>query len=90
MDMAFAAEEAFVFGRWTLRPRARALLRDGQPVELGARAFDLLVELVRSDGGLVSKDELMQQVWPGVIVEENNLHAQIGASGGRWGRSATR
>ena len=79
MDMAFAAEEALVFSRWTLRPRARVLLRDGKPVDLGARAFDLLVELVRGDGELITKDELMRQAWPGVIVEENNLHAQIGA-----------
>lgn len=82
VHMAFPVEgeETLGFGRWTLRPRARDLLRDGQPVELGGRAFDLLVELLRAgDGRLITKDQLMRLVWPGVIVGDNNLHAQIGA-----------
>lgn len=72
-------EEELRFGRFALCPRARALLADGVPVELGARAFDLLAALVRSNGTLLTKDALMAQAWPGAIVEENNLHVQIGA-----------
>jgi TolB-like protein len=72
-------ENALAFGRFELRLRERLLLTDGVPQELGARAFDLLVALVCSDGALVTKDALLRAAWPGSIVEENNLHAQIAA-----------
>lgn len=72
-------ENVLAFGRFELRLRERLLLTDGVPQELGARAFDLLVALVRSDGALVTKDALLHAAWPGSIVEENNLHAQIAA-----------
>src|SRR5690348_8317643 len=49
----------------------------GKPVELGARAFDLLVVLVENPGRLVTKATLIERVWPRVIVDENNLPAQI-------------
>ena len=67
------------FGRFDLRPQARLLLEDGRPVELGARAFDLLVTLVENRDRLVAKGELLDLVWPGVIVEENNLQVQVSA-----------
>jgi TolB-like protein/cytochrome c-type biogenesis protein CcmH/NrfG len=54
-------------------------LAHGQPVALGARAFDLLLALVRRNGLLVSKDDLLAEVWPGTIVEENNIQVQISA-----------
>jgi DNA-binding winged helix-turn-helix (wHTH) protein len=43
----------------------RQLLADGVPVELGTRAFDLLLALLEADGSLVTKEELMSCVWPG-------------------------
>lgn len=73
------ASEELVFGRFALCPRRRSLHADGVPVELGARAFDLLAALALSNGRLLSKDELMSLAWPGLAVEENNLHVQIGA-----------
>ena len=73
------ASEELVFGRFTLCPRRRSLHADGLPIELGARAFDLLTALALSNGRLLSKDELMSLAWPGLAVEENNLHVQIGA-----------
>jgi len=54
------------------------LLR-GRAVQLGPRAFDLLAVLVRRPGDLVTKDELLAEVWPGTVVEENNLHVQASA-----------
>jgi TolB-like protein len=71
--------EELVFGRFTLCPRRRSLHADGVPIELGGRAFDLLAALALSNGRLLSKDELMSLAWPGLAVEENNLHVQIGA-----------
>lgn len=68
---------AYRFGRFELRPLERCLLRDGQPLALGARALDVLLALVQRDGGLISKEELLQCVWPGLIVEEANVHVQV-------------
>jgi len=65
------------FGRFELRPHERALLSDGIPVALGARAFDLLVAFVGQPGALITKDDLLATVWPGVVVEENNLQVQV-------------
>jgi hypothetical protein len=58
-------------------PQRREVLADGRPMELGGRAFDVLVVLIEANGTVVSKDEPISRVWPGRIVEENNLHAQI-------------
>jgi TolB-like protein len=49
------------------------------PVELGSRAFDLLLALVRRKGRLATKNELMAEVWPRTVVEENNLQAHVSA-----------
>jgi DNA-binding winged helix-turn-helix (wHTH) protein len=73
------AESVLEFGRFRLLSRRRQLLADGVPVELGTRAFDVLMVLVESRGLLVTKDELFNRVWPGTIVEENNLQVQISA-----------
>lgn len=64
-------------GEFELLPSERMLLSGGSPLELGARAFDLLLVLVGNAGRLVSKAALIEHVWPGLIVEENNLPAQI-------------
>ena len=66
-------------GRFELQAHERRLLVDGVPANLGARAFDLLLVLAERPAQLLTKHELMDQVWPGVIVEENNLAAQISA-----------
>jgi len=65
------------FGRFELNPATRQLLADGEPLTLGARAFDVLVALVERRERLVTKDELLELVWPGLVVEENNLQVQI-------------
>ena len=69
----------YQFGRFELRPATRQLLVDGQPATLGARAFDLLLALLERRDQLVSKDELLELVWPGLVVEENNLQVQVSA-----------
>ena len=67
------------FGPFELQPARRLLLRDGQPVTIGARAFDVLVALAARRHRLVSKNELLDEVWPGVVVEEANIQVQISA-----------
>ena len=58
---------------------SRELFLDGQPVRLGSRAFDMLAVLIAANGALVSKNELLKQVWPDTIVEENNLQVHMSA-----------
>jgi predicted ATPase len=65
------------FDRVEVRPAQRQLLVDGQPAALGARAFDLLLALIEHRGRVVSKNELLDLVWPGLVVEENNLQVQV-------------
>src|SRR5258708_14177418 len=67
----------FEFGRFRVLPRRRQLLAGGAPVELGARAFDVLMALLEGRGSLVTKDGLLDRVWPGIVVEENNIQVQI-------------
>src|SRR5436190_8374639 len=73
------AEEALEFGRFKVLLRRRQLLFEAVPIELGARAFDLLLVLLEADGALVTKDELLSRVWPGIVVSEGNLKVQISA-----------
>ena len=56
----------------------RQLLVNGQEAKLGARAFDVLLTLIGRRGQLVTKHELLDAVWPGLVVEENNLVVQVG------------
>src|SRR6516165_1644432 len=65
------------FGRFWFDLTRRELYRDSRPVRLGSRALDILCVLASAEGALVTKDELMARVWPGVVVEENNLHFHI-------------
>lgn len=66
------------FGRCEIHPAQRALRIDGQPAALGARAFDLLLALAQRRDRLVTKQELLDLVWPGVVVEEHNIATQVG------------
>jgi len=72
-------QATFRFGRFVLVPSERRLLSDGKPVALTGKAFDLLVTLVRHAGHLLTKDELLQAVWPRVVVEEVNLSVNVSA-----------
>ena len=79
MHPASEGPTAIDFGRFRVLPHRRELLVDARPVELGGRAFDVLMALLEARGSVVSKNALMARVWPGRIVEENNLPAQITA-----------
>ncbi|MBX3636430.1 MAG: winged helix-turn-helix domain-containing protein [Rubrivivax sp.] len=66
-------------GRFELQPGRRRLLVDGAAVKLGSRAFDLLAALLAERERTLARDELLQRVWPGVVVEPNNLEVQVWA-----------
>ncbi len=72
------AAAEYRFGDFRLLPHEQQLLHGTAEVELTARACALLSVLVESAGQLLSKDALMQRVWAGLVVEENNLAVQIG------------
>src|SRR6202046_4964514 len=63
----------YEFGPFRLDPVERILSGEGNAVALSPKAFDLLIALVSQAGRVVSKDELMREVWPDTFVEENNL-----------------
>jgi DNA-binding winged helix-turn-helix (wHTH) protein/tetratricopeptide (TPR) repeat protein len=73
-----------IFGDFRLDVPTRELLRIGpdrsaSPVSLGSRVAEILLLFLRKPGELVSKDEIMDAVWPGTAVEEGNLTVQISA-----------
>ena len=79
MKLTEEALGAVEFGRFRLLPHRRELRADGVAVELGSRAFDVLMILAEARGALVTKDEILARVWPDTVVEENNLVVQISA-----------
>ncbi|MBY5357504.1 LuxR family transcriptional regulator [Rhizobium leguminosarum] len=69
----------FEFCGWELDLAKRELRAMGAPVPIGSRAFEILETLVVSEGDIVSKDDLMKRVWPGLIVEDNTIQVHISA-----------
>ena len=67
----------FRSGRIRVEAQTRSVLVDGQPAKLSGRAFDLLEALMVRRDRVVSKQELLDVVWPGLIVEENNLQVHV-------------
>jgi DNA-binding winged helix-turn-helix (wHTH) protein len=74
-----ARGEELRFGPFRVFAYQRLLLDGDTPVRLGSRAFDILIALLRRPGALLSKDELIAQVWPDTTVEEANLRFHMTA-----------
>ena len=77
MDFTSETPAIIEFGRFRVLPHRRELLAGGQPIHLGGRSFDVLMALIEGQGAVVSKEALMNRVWPHRIVEESSLHVQI-------------
>jgi DNA-binding winged helix-turn-helix (wHTH) protein len=71
------AREVISFGPFSLVTSERLLTREGAPVELSARALDILVALLSRPNEVVSKSDLLAQVWPDATVEEGSLRFHI-------------
>jgi len=67
----------YEFGDFCLEVGERRLLHHGQAVGLTTKVFETLRVLLERPGGLFTKDELMQRIWPDSVVEENNLNHNI-------------
>lgn len=75
--MGLTTRRFYEFGPFRLEPAEQLLAREGQPIPITPKAFELLVFLLQNPGRLVTKDQLMQAVWPGSFVEEANLTVWI-------------
>jgi predicted ATPase/DNA-binding winged helix-turn-helix (wHTH) protein len=71
------AGDVVSFGPFRLKVGERLLLKGGAPISLGGRALDILIALVERAGDVVSRRELMDRVWPDVVVEEANLRVHL-------------
>ena len=71
------AKQLYEFGQFRLDPQERLLFRDGEPVPLTPKAFDMLMALVENSGRLVEKEELMRRLWPDSFVEEGSLAQNV-------------
>ena len=67
----------FKFGDFEIDAARRILRRDGEPLPLPSKTFEVLLALVERRGEVLSKDELFDSVWPGQFVEEGNLTVHI-------------
>jgi len=77
--MELNREVPLTFGRFEWRPTERRLSADGQPAPLRGRAIDVLDALITHRDRVLSKNVLLELVWPGLVVEENNLQVHISA-----------
>src|ERR1700704_6757033 len=66
-------------GEWEVDLARRELRTRGVPVPIGGRAFEIIEVLVRAAGNLVTKNDLMDRVWPGAIIGDNTLQVHISA-----------
>lgn len=71
------ATRAYHFGSFCLNETQQQLRRNGQPVHLAPKAFELLRVLVQNNGCLVTKERLLEEIWPDVFVDEANLSVNI-------------
>lgn len=77
--MSGQIREFYEFEPFTIDASKRLLLSGGKPVPLKPKVFDTLLVLVENSGRILGKDELMELIWPDVVVEENNLTQNISA-----------
>jgi DNA-binding winged helix-turn-helix (wHTH) protein len=68
---------SYRFDEFELNPSGRTLIRNGEPVAVSPKAFEVLTYLVANPGRVVTKDELLKTVWPDSFVEESNLAQHI-------------
>ena len=75
--MSAPGNHFYEFGPFHLDTQERQLLRDGKPVALTPKAYEMLLALVQKSGHIVAKDELLKEVWPDSFVNEGNLTQHV-------------
>ena len=71
------ANRIYHFGSFSLNEAEQQLLRNGEPVRLAPKAFDVLLVLIQNRGCLVTKEKLLEEVWSDAFVEEANLSVNV-------------
>ena len=87
--MPETANIVYEFGPFRVEPGERRLLRSSLPIPIAGKVFDTLCVLLERHGKLVSKQELLQAVWPDTVVEENNIDRNISALRKLLGQNGT-
>jgi len=77
--LTLSLEQAVHFGPYRIYPEQRLVMEADQPLRLGRRAMDILLILLKHAGNVVSKQQLMAEVWPNSVVEEINLRVHMAA-----------
>ncbi len=77
MGTSLKTKHIYRFGAYRLDTEEKVLVREGQPVALPPKDLETLVVLVERAGHIVEKEELLEKVWPGVFIEENNLARRV-------------
>lgn len=77
VDDRISTDQSFAFGPFNFHPARQLLVEADKPVRIGSRACDILLALVEKQGQVVSKQELLERVWPGIFVEEGNLRVHV-------------
>ena len=75
--MSIESEQILEFGPFILDPLAQTLVRDGREIPLPPKAFAVLLVLVRNAGHIVTRQEIFEEVWPDVFVEDQNVCLNI-------------
>lgn len=70
-------KHVYAFGEFQLDAEQKILLRDGERIPLHPKTFATLLALLESSGAVITKDELLEKVWPGTFVEESSLTKNI-------------
>ena len=78
-ESAAQVDRVYRFGPFSLSPKQRLLLEDGEPVRLGCRAIQMLIVLVERNGDVLGKEELIARVWANIAVVDGNLTTQMTA-----------
>jgi DNA-binding winged helix-turn-helix (wHTH) protein len=73
------AEDLIHFGPFSLHPMQRVLKEGDTHINLGSRAFDILLLLIKRAGTFVAKNDIFEAVWPGAVVVEGNLPVHVAA-----------
>jgi len=77
--MSLSHNALYQFGEFQLDAGRRLLLREGEPVVIAPKVYEVLLALVETQGQPLSKDDLLSRVWPDTIVEESNLTVSVSA-----------
>ncbi len=89
LEMFWQTKTSYEFGPFRVDARERQLLRNGKPVPLTPKIFDILLVFVQNSGHILSKDEVMKLIWPNTAVEEGSIARNISTLRKALGESPT-